>query len=212
MRRILTFVTTLAFVALFAMPAQAQEKSTVRFGIQGGITSSTISGDDVPDEGISSKTGFWAGGKFNYFFAQNWSVALEANWLSGLGAKFASGSFESETKISYFAFPLTINFAFPLGDEEKTWIGLSSGFTTMLRLTCDVTDSDVGSTSEDCKDDTESTGFAVPFAAMIGFKASDAAVVYLGARYQLGLSEVAKDLDWKLNWWEFTLGVGFPTG
>jgi hypothetical protein len=103
MRRILTLVAALAFVALFAMPAQAQEKSSVRFGIQGGVTSSTISGDDVPDEGISSKTGFWAGGKFNYFFAQNWSVALEANWLSGLGAKFASGSFESETKISYFS-------------------------------------------------------------------------------------------------------------
>jgi len=105
MRRMLTLVAALAFVALIAMPAQAQEKSSVRFGIQGGITSSSITGDDVPDEGISSKTGFWAGGKFNYFFAQNWSVAMEANWLSGLGAKFTSGSFETETKISYFAFP-----------------------------------------------------------------------------------------------------------
>jgi len=82
----------------------------------------------------------------------------------------------------------------------------------MLRLTCDVTDNDLGSSSEDCKDDSESTAFAVPFSAMLGFKATDSAVVYLGARYQLGLTEIAKDVDWKLNWWEFTLGVGFPTG
>ena len=211
MRRILTLVTALAFVALFAMPAQAQEKGSTRFAIQGGITSSNISGDEVPDEGVSSKTGFWAGGKFNYFFAQNWSVALEANWLSGLGAKFSSGSFESEAKLSYFAFPVTLNFAFPLGQNEKTWLNFSSGITTMLRLTCSFTDNDLGSSSEDCKDQSESTAFSVPFGAMIGFKATDAAVVYLGARYQLGLTDVNTD-DWKINFWEFILGVGFPTG
>ena len=208
MKRILTLATTLVLVAAFAIPAQAQEKSSVRFAIQGGVTSSNLSGDDV--SGTSAKTGFLAGVGFNYFFANNWSLGLEGNWLAGLGAKESDG--DAETKVSYFAFPLTLNFAFPLGDEEKVWLGLQSGITAMLRLTCDVNVGGLSSQNVDCKDDTESTSFAVPLGATIGFKLTDAAVVYLRGRYQLGLSSVVQDEDVKLNFWEFILGVGFPTG
>ena len=56
MRRMLTFVTTLAFVALFAMPAQAQEKS-LRVGLHGGVTSSNLSGDDVESGSTSALEG-----------------------------------------------------------------------------------------------------------------------------------------------------------
>jgi hypothetical protein len=207
MKRLITFAATLAFVALCAMPAQAQQTEKVRFALQGGVTSSNLTGDDIT--GTSSKTGFLAGVGFNYFFANNWSLGLEGNWLGGLGAKESDG--EAETKVSYFAFPLTLNFAFPLGDEEKVWLGLQSGITAMLRLTCDLDPGGV-SGSVDCKDDTESSNFAVPLGATIGFKMSDAAVIYLRGRYQLGLSSVVQDEDVKLNFWEFILGVGFPTG
>ncbi len=130
--------------------------------------------------------------------------------LAGLGAKESEG--DAETKVSYFAFPVTLNFAFPLGDEEKVWLGLQSGITAMLRLTCDVDLGGTSSASVDCKDDTESSSFAVPLGATIGFKMSDAAVVYLRGRYELGLSSVVVDEDVKLNFWEFLVGVGFPTG
>jgi len=210
MKGTLTFVTALAFVALFAMPAQAQEKA--RFGLQGGVTSSSFSGADVPSSGESSKTGFFAGAFFNYFVAANWSVSVEGNWLAGVGSRFTSEGFESETKMSYIEVPLSLNFAFPLGESEKTWLGLSTGITGMLNLTCKETSNVSGSTEEDCKDSAESFIWAIPFGAGIGFKASDSAVVWLGARYQLGLSDAFEDFNAKLNIWEFVLGVGFPTG
>ena len=205
MRRILTLVAALAFVVLFAMPAQAQEKAA-RFGLQAGVTSSSFSGDDVSDD-VGSKTGFFAGAYFNYFFADNWGVSLEGNWLAGVGAK----NDEGEIKLSYLEFPLMLNFAFPLGESEKTWIGLGSGITAMINLSCD--EGPTGSVNIDCKDETESVAWAVPFGATLGFKMSDAAVVWLGARYQLGLNNTFNDdTAAKLNIWEFLVGVGFPTG
>jgi hypothetical protein len=205
MRRILTLVAVLALVALFAMPAQAQEKS-VRIGVQAGMTSSSLSGDDVPDD-ASSKTGFFAGGYFNYMFAKNWGVSVEGNWLAGVGAKDSEG----EIKLSYLEFPLGLNFVFPLGESEKTWLGLQSGITAMINLSCK--EGPTENVNIDCKDETESVAWAVPFGASLGFKMSDAAVVWLGARYQLGLNDVfSDDTAAKLNIWEFLVGVGFPTG
>jgi len=211
MRRILTFVATMALVALFAMPAQAQEKS-VRFGVQAGVTTSSFSGDDVPDD-AGSKTGFFGGMYLNYMFSQNWGVSIEGNWLAGVGAKSGSGVTEGEIKMSYLEFPLALNFVFPLGANEKTWLGLQSGITAMLNLTCKEGLTSSGSIEVDCKDETESVAWAIPFGATLGFKMSDAAVVWFGARYQLGLSDVFNDdTAAKLNIWEFLVGVGFPTG
>jgi hypothetical protein len=207
MKRLFTVLAAIALFGMLAAPAQAQEDK-VRLGLQGGVTSSNFSGDDVPDD-ASSKTGFFAGGYFNYFFAPNWSVAVEGNWLAGVGSKRPSG----DIKLSYFEIPLTLNFAFPLGQSEKTWLGLGAGFTALLNLTCEERADDPAIPNFDCKDDTESVAWAVPFGAGIGFKMSDAAVVWLGARYQLGLNDTfSDDTAAKLNIWEFVLGVGFPVG
>ncbi len=156
---------------------------------------------------MGSKTGFLAGATFNYFFAPNWSLGLEGNWLSGVGAKDDEG----EIKLSYFTFPVTVNFDFPLGQNEKTWIGLQTGITPMLNLNCE--EGPTGSVNIDCKDETNSVAWAVPLGAGIGFKMSDAAVIYLRARYELGLSDTfSDDTAAKMNVWEFILGAGFPTG
>ena len=206
MKRFLTLATTLALVAIFAMPAQAQEDAA-RFGLQGGMSLSSFTGDDVPDD-QSSKVGFLAGSTFAYFFSQNWGLGLEANWLSALGAKAGSGTEESEIKLSYFSFPLTLHFVFPLGESEKTWLGLQAGISANINLSCDEGPS--GSVNFDCKDDTESFQWAVPLGAGIGFKSSDETVVYLRARYQLGLNDTFNDGRLaKLNWWEFILGFSY---
>lgn len=216
MKRILTLVTTLAFVALLAAPAQAQEKGEARFGVQGGISLSNFTGDAVSaietlTGGKSSKTGFMAGLLFDYYFSPMLGIGLEANWLSGLGAKFGSESDETEIKLSYFSFPLTLNLGFGLGEEEKVWLGLEAGIAANLTLTCDGSFSDpTAGPSVDCKDDVESIAWTVPLGAGIGFMASDAAVVFLKGRYQLGLSDLPKDVsDFKMSWWEFILGVSF---
>lgn len=205
MKRALTFVAALALMALYAMPAQAQE-SPARFGLQGGVSVSNFSGDAV--EGTDSKTGFLAGATFDYFFSGNFGLGLEANWLSGLGAKEGD---VGEVKLSYISFPLTLTFALPLGDEEKTVLGLEGGIAANLKLNCDATSFELpGGTSDDCGDLAESVAWSVPLGAGIGFATSDKSVVFLKARYQLGLSDTFKDLsDAKLNWWEFLLGVSF---
>jgi opacity protein-like surface antigen len=209
MKRLITLVTTLALVSLLAAPAQAQQKGEARFGLQGGVTSSSFTGDDVPDD-QGSKTGFMAGVLFNYYFSQNWGIGVEGNWLSGVGAKSGSGGTEGEIKMSYFSFPLTLNFAFPLGEEQKTWLGLQGGISANLNLTCKEGLTASGATEFDCKDETESVAWAVPLGAGIGFQASDAAVVFLRARYQLGLSDTfSDDTAAKLNFWEFILGASF---
>ncbi len=207
MNRLLTLVATLAMVALFAVPAEAQQKGEAQIALQGGISISSFSGDDVPSD-QSSKTGFLAGIGFDYFFSQNWGVGLEANWLSGLGAKSGSGTDEGEVKLSYFSFPLTLMFALPLGESEKTWLGLEAGFAANLNLNCD--EGLVGGTQFDCGDETESVMWSVPLGAAIGFKASDGAIVFLKGRYQLGLNDTFSDATAaKLNWWEFLVGASF---
>jgi hypothetical protein len=210
MKRLLTLVTTLALVAMFTTPALAQEDPGARLGLQGGISVSSFTGDDAPS-GSSSKTGFLAGVTFDYFFSDNFGIGLEGNWLAGLGEKVS----ESEVKLSYLSFPLTLTGALALGSSEKTWLGLEAGFAANLRLTCDGSIADIpGGTNVDCKDDAESVVWSVPLGASIGFMASDAAVVYLKGRYQLGLSNTFKDvesssIEAKLSWWEFILGVSF---
>ena len=114
-------------------------------------------------------------------------------------------------KLSYFSFPLTLAFALPLGEEEKTVLGLEAGIAANLKLTCDGSIADIpGGADVDCGPDAESVLWTVPLGAGIGFMASDKSVVFLKARYQLGLSDAFKDFsDAKLNWWEFIVGVSF---
>lgn len=214
MKRIFTFAMAVAFVALWAMPAHAQEEK-VRFGLQGGVTVSSLSGNDVDSD---ARTGFFGGFYFNYLFSPNWTIGIEGNWLSGIGAKNVTDSDPTgipvdipvDLKMSYVELPVTFNFVFPLGESEKAWLRLQSGITPMLNLTCKV--SLAGSSNEADCDDEESVLWAVPFGAALGFKLSDAAVAWLGARYQLGLSNAFKDLDAKHQTWEFLAGVDFPIG
>ena len=214
MKRIFTFAMAITFVALWAMPAQAQEEA-MRFGLHGGVTVSSLSGNDADSD---TRTGFFGGLYFNYLFSPYWTIGIESNWLSGIGAKNVTDSDSTgipidipvDLKMSYFEFPVTLNFVFPLGESEKVWLRLQSGITPMLNLTCKV--SLAGSSSEvDC-DDEESVLWAVPFGAAFGMRVTDAAVAWIGARYQLGLSNAFKDLDAKHQTWEFLAGVGFPIG
>jgi opacity protein-like surface antigen len=210
MMRIFTIVAAIAFLVVLAMPAQAQEKK-VRFGLQGGVTVSSLSGNDVDSD---TRTGFFGGLYFNYLFSPNWTIGIEGNWLSGIGAKNVTNSDPTgipvDLKMSYFELPVTFNFVFPLGESEKAWLRLQTGITPMLNLTCKVSLADTSS-EVDC-DDEESVLWAVPFGAALGFKLSDAAVAWLGARYQLGLSNAFEDLDAKHQMWEFLAGVGLPIG
>jgi hypothetical protein len=212
MNRMITLVTTLVFLAIVAAPAQAQEE-TVRIGVQGGVTVSKLSGDDVVS--ADTRTGFFAGGYFNYMFAKNWTVAIEGNWLSGIGGKqIMDTDPESplfDIKMSYFAFPVTLNFVFPFTESEKAWFGLQSGIMPMISLTCEVTEIGEVSFSGDC-DNEESFVWAIPFGASLGYKFSDAAVGWIGARYDLGLSDAFESVAAKHQTWEFVVGVGFPTG
>jgi opacity protein-like surface antigen len=217
MKRAFTAVASLALVASYAMPAQGQEE-TVKFGLQGGVTVSTVSGDDVAS--ADSRTGFVAGGYFSYMFSSNFALAAEANWMSGLGAKNVLGTDAGESdplfdvKASYLAFPVTLSFVFPLSDDEGVWLGLQSGITPMLNLTCDYNIAGSSQTvkCEDTGETVTSVLWSVPFGAAIGYRMTDATVVWLGARYQLGLTDAIEDSAAKINTWEFLLGVGFPTG
>ena len=168
MNRFLTFVATLAFVALLAAPAQAQE-GEARFGLQGGISLSKFTGNDAPDD-QSNTSGVLAGVTFDYFFSKNIGLGVEGNWLGGLGAKEGSGSSgDAEIKASYFSFPVTVTAAFGLGEQEKTFIGLEAGIAPNLNLTCST--SIVGSAGDvDCTDDTKSVMWSLPLGAGVGFQ------------------------------------------
>ena len=213
MNRFLTLATTFALLAVLAAPAQAQEEK-VRFGLQGGVTMSKLSGDDVVSS--DSRTAFAAGGYFNYTFAKNFTFAIEGNWLSGLGGEKVVTSDPTEPdvdlKMSYIAIPVTLNFVFPFTDEEKAWFALQSGIVPMISLTCKVTESDSATaTEEDCGNE-ESVVWAIPFGARLGYKFSDAAVGWIGGRYNLGLSNAFENVEAKHQTWEFLVGVGFPVG
>ncbi len=188
---LLVVLTTAVFVS------QAQ----VRFGLKLGVNVMTLGGDDVEDADLKSKIGFHAGGIVNIPISDHFAFQPELLY-SGEGAKVEDGDDRVNFNLSYINVPLLLQY-------------VSSGFHAELGpqvgiLMAAKQDFKIGGISgdEDIKDDLKGVNFSVAIGA--GYRLPNG--FGFGARYTLGLSNIADADDADLKTRGFQVGVSFLFG
>jgi hypothetical protein len=210
MKRWLQFVVALTFSVIVATSASAQEDASPwRLGIQAGASYSNLNGDV-----LASSDATWgplAGGTAEYFFANSFSIELEANYVQRGNKKGQIGNTEFEMDLKYVELPLILNgyYAF-----NENWHGsLYAGLALALKVACDVRIDD--DPQSDCSQasitgEAESISWGVPVGGGVVYKfPGKNSLIRLDVRYSIGLSDVVKNLDITTRAWEFILGYGF---
>lgn len=197
------FSAIVCAMVLVAFAAQADAAATWSWGVKGGVSVADISGDDFD---TSSRTGF-AGGAF---LAANYGGTLgsrvEALYIQK-GAKsdveILNQTYEATYKIDYIEFPILAVAEFPAGEKAK--VNLFAGPTLGFVMSEAV---EVDGESEDTED-TESFEFGLALGAGAQF-----GIVVLDLRYNLGLTNIAKDSpeDFTNRGFVVMAGVQFPLG
>ncbi|MCC9071538.1 PorT family protein [Flavobacterium sp. F-65] len=195
---------TLSIVAVLAFGfANAQE---VKFGAKAGLNVSTLTGDV---EDVSSKVGFHVGGFAEIKLSDKFSIQPELLY-STQGAKEKTSDFDFDTmevistdftvKLAYINVPVMAKYY--VAEKFSLEAGPQIGFLVSAKGKMS------GGSNEDIKDFYKSIDFGVNFGAGYDFTEN----LSVGARYNLGLSNIAKNEEGdnsKLKNSVFSLSVGY---
>ncbi|AYN05038.1 porin family protein [Flavobacterium sp. 140616W15] len=198
---------TLSIVAVLAFGfANAQE---VKFGVKGGINLSTLTGDI---EDTSSKVGFQVGGFAEIKLSDKFSVQPELLY-SAQGAKRDFNGFDIDEmevvsadltyKLAYINVPVMAKYY--VAEKFSLEAGPQIGFLVSAK---GKVSGGGDSSEEDIKDLYKSIDFGVNFGAGYDFTEN----VSVGVRYNLGLSNIAKNEEGdnaKIKNSVFSLSVGY---
>lgn len=181
-------------VVLTANFVSAQD---MKFGVKGGLNLSNVTGDGNP----SMKVGIHFGGFMEYKVSEKFVIQPEL-LFSTQGAKFEySDSFEGESysensnyKLSYLNIPIMAKYY--VSEKFSLEAGPQIGFLLSAKNDFDYSETFGGETfSEsgevDIKEFLNSTDFGINFGA--GYDLNEK--MSLGFRYNLGLTDIEKDLD-----------------
>lgn len=210
MKRFVPFALALALVMAFAPRAEAQ-RSTVRLGLTGGASTSSVGGDyfSVGDW----KWGGVAGVFGQYHVARQTYVGLDANWVQKGGKRvgFSAGSTQ-DLNLEYIEIPLTIGYVNRFSDwESNLYIGIAIAF----QISCKVVPTGT-SASTDCDDvsllaSKKTTDWSIPFG--FGFARNlGGSLLGIDIRYLLGLSDIFENSNIKNRSWQFTAKWAVPIG
>ncbi|WP_121366187.1 porin family protein [Flavobacterium limicola] len=177
-------ILTVAAVFAFGF-ANAQE---TKFGVKGGVNFANLSGD-IEDN--SAKVGFNVGGFVEIKVSDKFSVQPEL-LFSTQGTKFeysetfdgSTINYQEKANLSYLNIPVMAKYYVATGFSLEA--GPQIGFLTSAKYKVEAN----GEEEEvDAKDDFESIDFGVNFGAGYDFTENLSA----GLRYNVGLSNIAKD-------------------
>lgn len=191
-------ILTAAAVFAFGF-ANAQD---VKFGVKGGLNVATLTGDV---DNADSKVGFHVGGFAEIKVSDKFAVQPELLY-STQGAKFEGSesgvSYEAKTNLSYLNIPVMAKYYVAEGFSLEA--GPQIGFLTSAKYKLEAAGEEA---EEDAKDFYESIDFGVNFGAGYNFTENLSA----GLRYNLGLSNIAKDAgdDYKEKNSVLSLSVGY---
>ncbi|MEO9144312.1 MAG: porin family protein [Ginsengibacter sp.] len=174
MKKLLFAITAIAF---FTVSAQAQTS----FGLKAGMTSANlkISGNGLSIS-MKSKIGFYAGAFADLGVSDQFSVQPELTY-SLLGAKLDSDGDKFKEDLGYINLPVLLKYN---KEGFSAFLGPQIGYLLSAK-------SKSGSNSEDDKDSWKSTDFSGVIGA--GYTLTNG--FGFDARYQLGLSNIAKESD-----------------
>jgi hypothetical protein len=185
----------LVAVALFAFNVNAQE---VTFGAKAGVNFANVSGDDA--DGFDSRTSFHVGGVVNIGVSEKFSVQPEVVY-SSQGAKDSFEGIDVDYKMDYINVPVLAKFM--VADGFSIEAGPQIGLLLSAKIEGEGEEVDI-------KDDLK----GIDFSGAIGVNYEMASGLNFGARYNLGLGNIAdfEDGDLKNNVIQVSIGYRFGGG
>jgi opacity protein-like surface antigen len=196
MKKIILF--TVAFLA-FSF-ADAQDKKGMSYGVKGGLNISSITNSDVEEMESSSLVGFHIG-LFGEFMLGN-KFAIQPELLySTQGVKLESYGETGDLKVDYISIPVMAKYY--VAKDFSLELGPQIGFVASAKIKS-------GGESLSIKDDVKAIDLSLGFGA--AYNITDKFM--LGARYNLGLTRLQKDLepgesDSKNSVFQISLGYKF---
>jgi hypothetical protein len=181
MRRILaSAIVTFVLLAFAAERAEAQ----LPLAFVAGPTFSTISSSEYDNTG--SKTGFFAAVGTSFPLTETVSFNPYVGYVKK-GTTFDGDFAES---FDYIEIPLLVNVVFPLGETSR--LGLSAGPAIGFQISFD-------EDGFDCSEfeDHKGTEFSFMGTAGVSFSTSPTGSFTVGAAYDLGLTDIYEDFDYK---------------
>lgn len=195
MKKLLTIIAT-AFIAL-SVSAQSEAGSfTLQPNV--GFTYTTATGDW--GKGTDGAFALTAGVEGMYMVNEKFGAALGVN-LTGYNTSVETRKDDVIYSNYYFNFPVTANYYVAPGLAVKAGIALNLLATAKIN---GYDEYDFGITSVKVKDMYNSTFFTVPVGVSYEFNS-----FVFDARYNIGISKVAKDDDGSFNALTFTVGYKF---
>ena len=195
MKKLLTIIAT-AFIAL-SVSAQSEAGSfTLQPNV--GFTYTTATGDW--GKGTDGAFALTAGVEGMYMVNDKFGAALGVN-LTGYNTSVETRKDDVIYSNYYFNFPVTANYYVAPGLAVKAGIALNLLATAKIN---GYDEYDFGITSVKVKDMYKSTFFSVPVGVSYEFNS-----FVFDARYNIGISKVAKDDDGSFNALTFTVGYKF---
>jgi len=170
-------------MAFLAVTSMGQTTKTVSFGLKANFNLANLSfSNDIPDEiKIKSKPGVSAGGFANISFSKSFSIQPELMYaMQGAKVTEAGGPAEVTLNLDYITIPVMFQYKLASGFYAET--GPQVGFLLSAKTKA-------AGNSEDSKDEFKKTDFA--WGLGLGYKMKSG--LGFGARYNLGLSNIAKD-------------------
>ena len=195
MKKLLTIIAT-AFIAL-SVSAQSEAGSfTLQPNV--GFTYTTATGDW--GKGTDGAFALTAGVEGMYMVNDKFGAALGVN-LTGYNTSVETRKDDVIYSNYYFNFPVTANYYVAPGLAVKAGIALNLLATAKIN---GYDEYDFGIKSLKVKDMYNSTFFSVPVGVSYEFNS-----FVFDARYNIGISKVAKDDDGSFNALTFTVGYKF---
>lgn len=177
----------------------------VKFGVKAGVNFANLTGD-VDD--ASMKVGFNVGGFAEIKVSDKFSVQPELLYSTqGAKEKESGFGYTSETKLTLGYLNIPVMAKFYVAEKFSLEAGPQVGFLLNAKGKYEETSGGVTVSGEDdLKSEFESIDFGVNFGAGYNFTENLSA----GLRYNVGLSNIAKDSgDYKVNNSVLSLSLGY---
>ncbi|MBF2708346.1 porin family protein [Flavobacterium soyangense] len=159
--------------------ANAQDKKDMSFGVKGGLNICSVTNADQYGSNSSSLIGFHLGLFGEFMVSDKFAIQPELLY-SAQGVKVDSDGDKIDVKLDYINIPVMAKYY--IAKDFSLEFGPQIGFLLSAKAKS-------GGVSENLKDSTKSTDFGLNFGA--GYDIGD---FTLGIRYNLGLSQLQKDL------------------
>ena len=184
---------TLTLLGLVAISTSAVAQQEVKFGPKAGVNFAMLNGKDAEDSKmlIGFHVGAFAEIKFNEKFAVQPEVVFSAQGAKTESSETIAGttvSYEGKAKINYINVPIMAKYyvAPSFAVEAGPYVGFLATANAESKGTAG------GVTQEydaDIKDQTKSIDFGVGVGASFNMDSG----LFIGARYNLGLSKIGKE-------------------